>query len=82
MNGGTREWLKKNMRARWPLVNLFIGVAFAFLMLLVERAGRSGGWWPDDFLRQFLLSLSAGAIVLFVVWVVLLIVRRVKRTVG
>ncbi len=74
----TRKWLRKNMRARWPLANLFIGIAFAYLMLQVERAGRSGGWWPDDFLRQFLFSLSVGVIILFVIWMAVLIVRRIK----
>ena len=82
MNGETRKWLKENMRARWPLVNLFVGVAFAFLMLLIERAGRAGGWWPADFLRQFLFSLSVGAIILFVVWVASLLARRIRGRPG
>ncbi len=77
MKSKTREWLRKNMRARWPLVNLFICIVFACIMFLIEDVGRSGGWWPDGFLRQFLLSPSAGAVIVLMLGAVVLIVRRV-----
>jgi hypothetical protein len=82
MSSEMPEWLRKNMRARWPLVNLFIGVAFAVVMLLIERWGRTGGWWPDDFLRQFLLSLAVAGVVVLALGVVVLIARRIRGRVG
>ena len=77
-----RGWLRSNMRARWPLVSLFIGVVFALIMFLLESAGRSGGWWPDDSLRQLLVSLSAGAIAGLALAVVVLIAKRIGGRVG
>lgn len=70
------------MRARWPLVSLFTGVAFAFVMLLLESRGRAGGWWPDDYLRQFLLSLAGALVVVLVLGVVVLIAKRFGARVG
>ena len=73
-----REWLKRNMRARWPLVNLFIGIAFAPIIFLMESVGRRRGWWPDSYLRQLLLNLSAAAAIVLVAVVAALIVKRVS----
>lgn len=65
------------MRARWPFINLFICIAFAGMMFIIESRGQAGGWWPDSSWRQFLFSLSVGAIILCAVWVVVLIARRI-----
>ncbi len=70
------------MRVRWPLVNLLIGVTFAFLLLLIEGWGRSGGWWPDDFLRQFPLRLAVAGAVVLVLGMVVLIAKRIHGRAG
>ena len=77
MKSETREWLREIMRARWPLVYLLIGFVFASIMLLMESVGQRGGWWPEGSLRQFLLRLSVGAMIVLLLGVVLMIVRRV-----
>ena len=70
------------MRARWRLVNLFIGVTFTLLLLLLEGWGRTGGRWPDDFLRQSLLRLAVAGAVVLVPGMILLIAKRIHGREG
>jgi hypothetical protein len=77
MKSETRDWLRRDMRARWPLVSLLIGIVFASIMFLMERVGRRGGWWPDSYWGELLLSISAAAIIVVAAGAVTAIAKRV-----
>ena len=40
---------------------LIIPAAFVLILSVAESVGRTGGWWPESFLKRLVIYVSIGA---------------------